>query len=83
LNEGDYILLCSDGLWEMLSDEKIYQIVRNATSPHEACQALIEATNAAGGHDNIAAVLVRINNSVAKAKTDDDDTEKLSPISPA
>ncbi len=59
LGEDEWLLLCSDGLWGMLSDDQIARIVREAKSPSEACQALVDATNAAGGHDNIAAVLVR------------------------
>ena len=60
LDEDASLLLCSDGLWEMLGERQIYQIVRDANSPHEACQSLIDASNAAGGLDNIAAVLVRL-----------------------
>ncbi len=60
LGDNDALLLCSDGLWDMLSEQEIWQIVRNAPSPKEACEALVEATNAAGGRDNIAAVLVRL-----------------------
>ncbi len=60
LDDEESLLLCSDGLWEMLSDEQIQKIVMDAKTPDEACQALVDATNAAGGHDNIAAVLVRL-----------------------
>lgn len=78
LGNDDYLLLCSDGLWGMLSNEKIWQIVRNAPTPSEACQALVDATNEAGGFDNIAAVLVRLGTlraDAAKAKDDDDTLE--------
>ena len=52
LHEGDLIILCSDGLNSMISDEDIQSVA--ATSSHGAvCAALIEAANQAGGQDNI------------------------------
>jgi serine/threonine protein phosphatase PrpC len=59
LEDDESLLLCSDGLWNTLGDEEIIHIVRNATTPHAACQALVDACNAKGAQDNIAAVLVR------------------------
>jgi PPM family protein phosphatase len=59
LDDDEWLLLCSDGLWGMLSDEQIARIVQGASSPNEAARALVHATNAAGGSDNIAAVVVR------------------------
>lgn len=60
LDPDESLLLCSDGLWETLNDAKIQEIILSAESPSAACQALIDASNAAGGRDNIAAVLVRL-----------------------
>lgn len=60
LEENEYLLLCSDGLWDELNDAQIHQIVMQADSAQAACQALVDATNAAGGRDNMAIVLVRI-----------------------
>lgn len=54
-----FLLLCSDGLWGLISDEEIRAYVTAATTPTQACQTLIEAANAAGGPDNITAVLVQ------------------------
>lgn len=62
LEDDSYVLLCSDGLWGELTDEEIWKIVMGADSPQAACQALIDHTNAAGGHDNSAIVLVRVKN---------------------
>ena len=60
LNEGDVVLLCSDGLTNMLSDPQILDIVSARGSDlEEACRDLIVAANAGGGRDNISAVLVR------------------------
>ncbi len=60
LDADESLLLCSDGLWETLNNEQIQQIVLSADTPSAACQALIDAANAAGARDNIAAVLVRL-----------------------
>lgn len=61
LQPGDYLLLCSDGLWEMLQDEKvIVSLIESATDSRLACKKLIEAANAAGGADNIGVVVVKV-----------------------
>jgi serine/threonine protein phosphatase PrpC len=59
LENGESLLLCSDGLWNTLGDNEIIRIVRTAATPNAACQALVDACNAKGSPDNIAAVLVR------------------------
>jgi serine/threonine protein phosphatase PrpC len=60
LKVGDRLLLCSDGLSGMVDDPMIYQIVQGAASPQAACDALINAANAAGGEDNITAIIVEV-----------------------
>jgi serine/threonine protein phosphatase PrpC len=55
---GGYILLCSDGLWGVITDEAIQQIIYSAPSPQVACEELVRAANAAGGPDNITALLI-------------------------
>ncbi|MFM8320065.1 MAG: Stp1/IreP family PP2C-type Ser/Thr phosphatase [Chloroflexota bacterium] len=60
LSIGDYLLLCSDGLVGPLTDEHIAELVRSASSPQAACEALIQAANANGGDDNISAIVVRV-----------------------
>ena len=57
LKNGDRVLLCSDGLWDMLSDEEIYQIVNQTQTAKAICEALVQKANDAGGHDNITVVL--------------------------
>jgi len=60
MQDGDIILLCSDGLNTMISDEEILNIVtRNKEELEKACQELIETANANGGEDNITAILIR------------------------
>ncbi len=60
LNAGDYLLLCSDGLSGMLDDQAIRKNVIEAASPQVACDALVDAANAAGGDDNISVVIVQV-----------------------
>ncbi|MDY7079521.1 MAG: SpoIIE family protein phosphatase [Chloroflexota bacterium] len=60
LQAGDVLVLCSDGLWEMVLDDEIQHIVAAARSPQKACDALVEAANRAGGEDNIAVIVVEV-----------------------
>ncbi|MEW6704386.1 MAG: Stp1/IreP family PP2C-type Ser/Thr phosphatase [Pseudomonadota bacterium] len=60
IQPGDLYLLCSDGLSDMLDDEAIAQVLQMHDSVAEAGTALIDAANDAGGKDNIAVVLVRV-----------------------
>lgn len=60
LQPGDRLLLCSDGLWDYIGEDKLDQIVTQAASPQEACRQLIDAANANGGPDNITAVIVQM-----------------------
>jgi len=57
LASGDRLLLCSDGLTEMVSDDDIAAILKRPAPASESCQALIDAALAAGGTDNVTVVL--------------------------
>ncbi len=57
LEKGDKILLCSDGLTNMVEDEDILRIVKKSSSLKEAAQRLITEANKNGGKDNISVVL--------------------------
>lgn len=57
---GDVLLLCSDGLHGLATDEEIAEIVHEAPDLTSACNRLIDRANANGGRDNITAVLVRV-----------------------
>lgn len=60
LAPGDRVLLCSDGLWDMLRDADIAGQLLAAADLEEAAAKLIEAANAAGGEDNITVVLAQL-----------------------
>jgi PPM family protein phosphatase len=60
LRSGDVILLCSDGLTKEVSDEHIRGIIAHAGDLDELCASLIGTAKAAGGHDNVTAVVVRM-----------------------
>lgn len=53
-----HLLLCSDGLWGEVPDDEICSIIMNNADPQQASEELVRAANAAGGPDNISAVLV-------------------------
>jgi protein phosphatase len=59
LQHGDLVLMCSDGLSDMLSDVVITQILLAHHSLEAAGRALVDAANDAGGKDNISVVLAR------------------------
>jgi serine/threonine protein phosphatase PrpC len=61
LTSGDALLLCSDGLNGMLSDDQIRDVLMVNPDPYLAAKELVVAANAAGGEDNTSVIVVRIN----------------------
>jgi len=61
LEIGERLLLCSDGLSGMVTDEYLQKISHSQTDLTKANQLMVEAAKQAGGHDNITAVLVQMN----------------------
>lgn len=59
---GDTLLLCSDGLTDMINHEGISAILNSSASLQEKGMTLVKGANAAGGHDNITVVIVQNNN---------------------
>jgi protein phosphatase len=59
LAPGDVILLCSDGLTEMVDPERIASTLAAEPDPKAACYELVNAANAAGGRDNVTVVVAR------------------------
>jgi PPM family protein phosphatase len=57
---NDTLLLCSDGLTDLLWNDEILEVIRSKPTLKEASRALIEMANARGGHDNITVVLISV-----------------------
>jgi PPM family protein phosphatase len=59
LQTGDVLVLCTDGMWSLLSDGEIGSIV-TANAPAEACRLLVDMTKDRGGPDNITVQILRL-----------------------
>ena len=58
LEPNDVLLMCSDGLTDLVWNDEILEVIRSKPSLKEASAALIELSNSRGGHDNITIVLI-------------------------
>lgn len=56
---GDLLLLCSDGLSDMVDDERLAALLREGDSLDAIADALVQAANEGGGRDNISVILAR------------------------
>ncbi len=55
---GDRLVLCCDGVWEMLRDEGIEEVLLLEAEPQRACDEIVRRSNLAGGEDNITVIVV-------------------------
>ena len=69
VHAGDRLLLCSDGLTEMLTNEAIAATLRAEPDPESACTNLVAQANDAGGRDNITVLIVRFDAAAPAAAT--------------
>ena len=60
IKPGDVFVLCSDGLYDMISDEEILEIVGYRPTAWRPCEQLVEAAIRNGGKDNITLIVVKI-----------------------
>jgi PPM family protein phosphatase len=86
LQPGDRILFCSDGLTTMVRPDEIASILGREPDLRRAAQLLVDAANAAGGEDNITAVIIEAvevsEDEVAAPAVPDDDTSDTPPVKP-
>jgi protein phosphatase len=59
LHDGDTLLLCSDGLTEMVPDEYIAAALSAEADPEALCLKLVDEANSRGGNDNVTVVVAR------------------------
>ncbi|MGV3486348.1 MAG: PP2C family protein-serine/threonine phosphatase [Planctomycetaceae bacterium] len=59
LQEGDTIVLCTDGLHRHVDDAKLVSVLRENPSPRDACSAFVKIANDAGGDDNVTVIVAR------------------------
>ena len=60
LQEGDVIVLCTDGLHRHIDDARLVEVLREHPSAHDACSEFIRIANDAGGDDNITVIVARL-----------------------
>ncbi len=60
LCQHDRLLLCSDGLWEMVRDPEIERLLRYERDTTRVCDLLVQAALHGGGKDNVSAIVVRV-----------------------
>jgi serine/threonine protein phosphatase PrpC len=59
---NDLVLLCTNGLWQMLHDDRLAEILAQGQSgdPQKLARSLVDAANRAGGEGNVSAIVVKV-----------------------
>lgn len=60
LPPGAQMLICSDGLWDLVGDSTLKQVTLDSSSPQDACDKLVDLANEQGGADNISVIILKI-----------------------
>ncbi len=60
LSQDDRLVLCCDGLWEMIRNQGIKDVLLQESDPQRACDLMVEQANLAGGSDNISVIIVQL-----------------------
>jgi protein phosphatase len=76
LRRGDVVMLCSDGLSGMVRFDEIREVLRTTPEPLDACKALTEKANLAGGHDNITVIVAQFDGETLTPASADDEPLK-------
>ena len=80
---GDRLLLCTDGLTSMVSEDEIEDVLRTVPDPQEAAQRLVRVANEAGGVDNTTVVILDFSDDAAAGRPDGQATPSREAIAPA
>ena len=59
LPKKSWLLVCSDGLWNLVNDQEIHEITTTTDDPQTACDRLVALAKSRGGTDNITVILVK------------------------
>ena len=81
VNDGDRVLLCSDGLHGMVDDARIHDILLANPDPQKAADALVEEAKANGGHDNITVIVANIGSTLSAIKVTNNRKARIAIIS--
>jgi serine/threonine protein phosphatase PrpC len=68
LQDGDRILLCTDGLYDGVSDAQMIQVLASY-APQDACEVFVDMANKAGGTDNITVIVIEIHTAETSSTT--------------
>jgi protein phosphatase len=63
LSDGDVLVLCTDGLSSMVTDDDILSVVTSSEDPSAACERLVDMANDNGGLDNITVIIASMKKS--------------------
>ena len=69
IQDGDMLLLCSDGMWEMTRNNEIENVLSTQSSPDEISKDLVQLAITGGGHDNIGLVIAQFQTDIAQMQT--------------
>jgi len=75
LRKDDVVVMCSDGLYSLVTDPEIAEVVGD-TGPSMACNTLVKMANDRGGHDNITVVIARIQSIKRRGASSQDPVKK-------
>jgi len=79
---GDVLLLCTDGLWNLIDNAGIETVLRWHEESEAICKALVDAANAAGGHDNVTVVVAKFEDEMLMEASKGDEIEDRNQVEP-
>jgi protein phosphatase len=80
---GDRLLLCTDGLTSMVSEQAIEEALRGVPDPQEAAQRLVHLANEGGGTDNTTVVVLDFSDDAVAGRPEEEPTPSSEAIAPA